>query len=933
MASFDSLRKRNSALERKAALLGKLRSKPPGESAPPSGETLAPLPSTPVSQGTAAPIIEAPLVAMPRPAARLPFSLYSDDVNGPVKVDPAIEALASELRAVARYGDVRVALLWPGSLKALALAHAVATMSCWQEGDKRGIRTLLYPAKSNFVQSLNHLTLERREVGALGSELYEDLSGSKNLRVTVSCRDKDLLLLTLNSVREEGAPVNPTVAELLPHFYSDLQFKSWAPCDGKLLRNLSKRLASRQHAKAVRDGNLSPLEDPKSAPDALFALGWRTAHSDFKPALRRLKADGAPNVILIDATRAVRFSQLTWKADVMAFLDAVHEVWTERPPGICIVTDEPVVRHQLQQEVEKRSKKSSAAVARLKDSGLPTFGIPCSSRGNGLASSKSADVASVAMRKVTLDLTDSEASELISQLHSLRGNAEREEWKEPLAAAAKFLTQLSSLPASIDVLKDWLTRADVPIAVHEKYSWSTHGAKLNGLVRDPEYRDKDKLKRAIEKGDRLWLNYSKGTPFARQLAALVERHTRGKERCVVAFTRPTARTLAERYFETSDVYPDGAGYEVLKDSVRFVLSSRLETELGTRGTETLILAGLNEETLRLLILDNRVSSPTFVLLTRRNAAYLHETLKAIKGLPEFAPLMSRIGPLLAQLDAMPKLQERFQFSKEDFVLPTFSFEQGLSAAALVDEQENDPNALVLHLEGRMVVKRSPSARVHVYDPALAHVDTRGFESKTARSLEAGDRLFIMSGELREMTEHALREAGIPIDSDKRFEVELRRYHGRVLEGIRSFNEASLTDVARRIHAKVMEEAAKPLNFPVVETVRSWLNAERDLESSFSETTAHAPQQEHVFRAFTKALGFLDIEGTYYWKRVIQPLRGTRRYDGRRVSEAYADLLLEPEAAVVHKQMPPEVVSVLFERARENVYVIDRIEHPNRMVEL
>jgi hypothetical protein len=75
------------------------------------------------------------------------------------------------------------------------------------------------------------------------------------------------------------------------------------------------------------------------------------------------------------------------------------------------------------------------------------------------------------------------------------------------------------------------------------------------------------------------------------------------------------------------------------------------------------------------------------------------------------------------------------------------------------------------------------------------------------------------------------------------------------------------------------------------------------------------------------MGMNDMETVYFWKAVIQPLRGTRRADGRRISDAYTDLLLEPESAVVHNRMKPEAVEYLFARAEENVYTIEAIKKP------
>jgi hypothetical protein len=100
-----------------------------------------------------------------------------------------------------------------------------------------------------------------------------------------------------------------------------------------------------------------------------------------------------------------------------------------------------------------------------------------------------------------------------------------------------------------------------------------------------------------------------------------------------------------------------------------------------------------------------------------------------------------------------------------------------------------------------------------------------------------------------------------------------------------------------------------------------------VELNFDELTSHAPRNVDHFKAFAQVMGLTDLDFFYFWKAVIQPLRGTRRADGRRISDAYTDLLLEPESAVVHSRMKPQVVEYLFARAEENVYTIEAIKRP------
>ncbi|MEK8049165.1 hypothetical protein AACH10_02835 [Ideonella sp. DXS22W] len=872
-----------------------------------------------------------PAPAQSNPTAERPlcgrFTLRQAEDEHPVRAGKAVESLAARLLAAGESKRTEFVLLWPGTLRSLSLVHALATMSAWHEGDKRGRRTLVYPAKANFLQGLNHLLVDRVEVGRLAGALYEP-PREVNKNVKVSLPDKDAFMTSLNSVKEpNGAPVHPTVGELLPHFYSDLAFEAWRPCDGDLLRNIKARLGDRDHTRSLNDGAIRRLAAPDAAPDALFALGWRTSPTDVELALRKLKRLGSPDAVLLDLTRGMRRGNPRWKANAVRFLEALDQVWPTEPPGVCIVSDEPHVRSQLLQELNKRSMKGSGTAGRLLKMGLPVVGVPCATTRDGILTNGDAEHLQPDARGLRVAFTDTEASEVIGLFDRLRGALKREEWQQPLAEAAAYLLRLASLPSSTRVLSQWLDQAGVPMAVRDAYTWPTYRAKLSRLAGDPEFPERGRLERLVARADRLWVNYENGTPFARQLADLIEEHTRGTERCCVVFTRPTARVLAERYFETYDGYPEGAGFEVLADCVRFITANTLASELGTRGKETVVFAGLDEESLRLLVTDPRISDPAYVLLTRRNAAYLKSTLKSVASGQDFSSLASRTLPLLAQLPDFPDLDERVLLTREDFVLPTFSFEQALSASIEAHE-DRDPTAWELVLDSGQIVRRSPAAHVYVYDPLLSHTQTRGYKRLDVSDLSEGMRLFVMSGELRELTETALKEAGVPISNDKKFEEALRSYHRRILAATSNPElGGTLTDKARTLRQRMLSQKDSPKALPEEGTVRSWIDVERLLNVDFEHSKPQAPRHEAHFRAFAQALGLSDIEAIYFWKAVIRPLRGVRRADGRRVGDAYADMLLEPESMVVHQRLKPAVVSSLFSRAKENVYAIEAIKKP------
>lgn len=886
----------------------------------------APAAPTPVE---ASPPVHAGAVEPGRPrAASIGFHLYRDFDSAPIKVSTTIEQLAGQLLSIPP-GKVEVAVLWPGSLRSLACAHAVATISRWHTGDKRGVRTLVYPARANIFQDLNRALIDRIALAKLFAELFEPGRGEPpNPRVTVECQEKDSFFTSLRSVRSnDGAELQPAIGEVLPHYFADQNFVAWKSCAGDLLKNLKTRLGDTHRTKALNTGAIAQLSEPGYAPDALFALGWRTSTEDIERALKSLKKLGAPNAIVVDVTLQVRKNNPKWLRSTVKFLEMVAEVWRTARPGICVVTDEPHVRGQLLQELTRRAGKGSEIAAQLNHAGLRLRGLPCATSRQWFMAADATEPLTPQAREILVRFTDSEAAVLISQVDALKtAVASDHSWQDALSDVSRFLSRLASLPSSTRVLVNWLEQAGVPMAVRESYTWPSYRAKLHRLLNAPDFPEKTRLERIMGKCDALWAAYENGTPFARQLADLIEKHTRGTEKCCVVFTKPTAKRLAERYFETYDGYPEGAGFEVLRDCVRMVVSGSLDTELGARGPETLIFAGLDDESIRTLILDDRVSARAHLLLTKRNACYLKSTLRAIDELPEFAAFGTRVKPLLKQLPDFADQGERRPFTREGYVLPTFSFEVGLSAAS-AEGDHHDPDAWELVLDDGRTIARSPTATVYIHDPSFGYTETRGFSGVPVNSLQEGQRLFVMSAELRELTEASLQDAGIDISHDKQFEASIRQYHTRVLRGIAdTLPPGNLSEQARQLRLRILGlPGVKSL--PAESSIKNWLNVSSLAAANFDELTSQAPRQAEHFKAFAKAIGFSDMEAVYFWKAVIQPLRGARRADGRRISDAYSDMLMEPESAVVHKRMKPEVVAYLFSRAEDNVYTIEAIKKP------
>jgi hypothetical protein len=386
-------------------------------------------------------------------------------------------------------------------------------------------------------------------------------------------------------------------------------------------------------------------------------------------------------------------------------------------------------------------------------------------------------------------------------------------------------------------------------------------------------------------------------------------------------TNALYRRLAERFLQNYDQYPDGVAFSSFQERVHFMSAAHLEEHLvGLQGS-TLVFAGLNEDCLRLLLTDDRVPAHSVVLLTQRAGQFLRATLKPIaESFPEFRSYKPRIESILRQLKDLP--EDASVLSTSDYVLPTFRVE--LSSDISMTDHEHDPDSWAIRLESGSTQYRRDTSEVYVYDPASQHASDAGFRTCQVRSLEQGDKLFVMSAELREMVEQVLRDAGVPIQTDKTFETALRSYHdqvqkrfaqrfptGTAQEKVRAMRQAILA-IDSRLEADIAKEQA----------MRHWIDLGNSPNTPFEQLRPQAPLRESAFKAFAQVLGFSPLEAAYQWQRVIMAVRNSRRLDGRHVSDIYAYMLLQPESAMANSSIKRQTLATLFEKARSNVVTVE-----------
>lgn len=866
-----------------------------------------------------------PPAVVPRVQSSI-IALFRDDEVQSSAPSSALLGLADLYLHAAEHRTRHIGLVWPATLKTLTLVHALATLARWQEGDKQGVRGLLFPVKTNVFYPLNHIHFDRAAVLRFANELVEI---KPNRRVKRSLAEKDAYLYSLSEhslPTVEGEPFNPTIGELLPHFLATPDFTEWKPCADRLLALIRAKLVKRAQAKALKELSCAVIGDPRTAPDALFALDGRMTKEELRRAARAVAKLTPPEVVLVSATRAVRYEATGWRGGIARFCMMLEDVFHAKPPGVVIVTDEPHAAYKLKNELWERNDKRELARRWRSPHEFKICGLPSTVASEGLLPAGALETLHPMPREFDVYIVDADVAKVANRLIRIANAAPGgREAAKPLVDAAAYLSHMAALPCGVRHRSEYLAGPDVAERTRVAFDWPTHIGAIHEFDRSVGVgEDRPALMECIEMGSRLFANYQEATPFAHKLADLVANAATGKRRQVaVVFTEALYRRLAERFLTEYDQYPAGATFGIFQERVHLISAAHLDEHLSGLEGSTLVFAGLNEDCLRLLLTDNRVPAHSVILLTQRAGQFLRASLKLIvENFPEFKSFKPRMESILRQLKDLP--DDSSVLSTGDYVLPTFRIE--LSSDVSTDGNGIDPDAWAIRLDNGVTQYRRDSSEVYVYDPASQYSSDRGFRTCQVKSLEVGDKLFVMSAELREMVEQALRDAGVHIQSDKTFEAALRSYHEQVQKRlVERFPDGMLSDKVRALRKEMLTvDSRLEADLPKEQAMRHWIDLGESPNTPFEKLRPQAPLREAIFKAFAQVLGFSSLEAAFQWQRVIMAVRNSRRLDGRHVSDIYAYMLLQPESAMANSNIKRQTLTLLFDKARENVATIESV---------
>lgn len=905
----DRLMDRNAALKRRAEALQQAQAKAKESAKAPASPAPAPAATQMVAPAPAAPA--APKVAAVRMTGEPTLMLTADGRPERLCLVHALHQCVDLYLVAAQTRSRHCVLLWPGNLDSLPLIHAIATWERWTRGYKRGIRAALYPATQASFHGLNHVYVNRSEI-ALVNSMWQEVTAPYQMVPHEKCVDKDMLLFALASQYKDDT-IHPCFNELLPHFLleGDCKAKEIAQRNygEHYLSHVITKLAKLKQKKLMRDGVCKALGPAATAPDAVFGLSYRMTKQQIIDALKALKTLAPLDVVLLDATR-VAFDRVEKAQNRIAtFLRCLHEVFGKDGPGALIVTNDPrqmtYVRAAIAREEVKHGQHYQVQ---------GTVGLRVEQTGNGLCAKGGEPSVTLAPAAITVEITDKEAGKLLNQAFRLSQTPHLPtETITALNNAAQFLRMMANLPTAASLLQERLNEDLADPVQRTRYDWvhvqNALKKTLQGLASEEQRPFFDWLRGAGV----LLQRQEDGTPLARAMAALAQRHAQAGEKVLVLVQSGFYQQLAHRYF-----FGSVAGTEELTERVQFASLAQREEKCKLYVPDRVIACVMAPKLLNSVITTPTLPYAIDFLLTQSAAQATFYALQPVLGFPAFQPYEQRVRAIFDRL-AGAQGAAGAVLPELDYQTPAFTLT--VPASGPPPTGDRGPSDYVkIEIEHGSPVYRGPQSKVYVYDPAATESRSLGFRGVAASDVRAGQHIFLMSEAMRDEAEAVFGAAGVVLDHAGRFEAMLRRYHDEVSAAVAEHFPGTVAHAARRIR----DDMAQRNCAQEVGNVRYWINLKHAKGTAFQDLMPQAPRHHETFRVFMEVLGFDKTEIAAFWDGAVKRVRVTRIADGISIGDHYARALFDPEAAATYDRLPPDVLKRLRAGALDNIYEVTAV---------
>lgn len=817
----------------------------------------------------------------------------------------AREIVDTFLRA-AEDGNVHLCLLWPTRLDSVALLHAMASLERNCVTDLRGLRTVLYPGNNASKAALDGVLVERTRLSELFRSLWDTAGAATRLKCHTESASFVAMLDALNDIHTWYTDVpNPALSEIVPSFIYDEAEDVWRTSVNSPLERSLKKIARTSRRRALRQQLATEWRDPAKAPGALLVVHNRTRKHEWRAALSHpaLRAVCAPELFVLDATSSAERKDFRAVAQIVDFLFCARDTLSASA-GAVILTDDPktffVLRSQLRERqcaVTEHVWAGEAEHPLLSPQPVPDDWTP-EQRSNAM---------------VHVTVVDRDASSLALTFQRLAKAAGNEESAgfQAMMAACHYIVRLSNMPAGYSDLTAASAEGEFGDFASQRNAWSTVEVAIGAALAAGALNERrDSVERALGRARKLIDDWGDATPIAARLFAEVARHAlRSKAGiCLVLPSNDYAR-LAQRYLarklgaQWCEVAPRIEWHTLA--SVRRGLSE-------SQSQRSFVFVGMNREVLKLLLTHPRLPHGSALFVPYQHADAALKTLSGMRTLDAFKAYRGRIGLLIQELEArLKEVPDPVAIER----LGRFSFKFELNGTSQ-SEHAAGQAAYRLELDGGG--RTWATGWLYRYEPD----EDPCFRRIAVQNLQPGDFIFEMSNELRTRVEQSLglSEAGGSLRSPAHTMLTLYRDDVRRRCDALFPSASNRAALARAVHEKMISLNASLAGKCRIERIRYWLHADE------GDSRPHGSREWSLFELFCRALGMSEESSRNYWE-LIHSARLFNQYQGRALAAQYAEILFQPESAIVYRRLPSEVVQALRQEAIRNVVRVERVIPP------
>lgn len=843
-------------------------------------------------------------------------------------ISPDYQRLAGVLASAARDKRIHIVLAWPVSPAVPAFIHAMITLPRYGEGDKKGLRTILWPGKISATSYLDTIYVDVSWLYEMASHWQSLRRQSEEKYVSSVCSEseqKDLLFLAFNDLREDGGNGvqrfrdHPKLSELIPIF--PVGREGWGDFASKFLPRLKKQLP-RSRASSIRS-YCNTLGAPFTAPDAIFRIAPSKSHdeciallnsNEFDPEL-----DGVqPDVALFDLRYTNIQSVSNWRKTFFKLVHHLQKKMPGSPVGVVAVLDNPVYFANLLYFLHHQWKNRLTRYELLTQDAYP------------LVSSKRDGNLGPLPSSVKVQVLDQEASSIIQDISQTANTLGRQvsEISNDLRDLNRSLLWASGLPVGLAAYRHWRETIET-----QSKHWrpdilfrSTRESVERCIEKGQAGPELGRLTSLLQKADRLMQNYEIATPFGtaaqKEITSAFEF---AKSISIDSCPRPLVLIGAGSIEKVSlienillDCKPNG------KHGKRFCEVATLDGLLSMYSQTpcmSLVLLGSPGAIATIFAMRGGIERAS-VLYSVRSASFARDVLEIILSIEKYQPLHSLanslLKPLQQSLEGMRNLNLLETLKSQEVDILSSMWETGLDDSGHFLAGQSHDAAFQIILDGFPAIEFQEGQTVYVRNDELSPP----LRIAAIEELQPGDQLLLISPAMKEKVQAYLHDETLSKQLNETLGDKVRQYHSILKNQVQSkFPQKSMTGKIRAIRKEIQKKSP---DIPVSEgMLHYWLSIESENGSDAADLRSRAARDLKTFLAFTGVLG-LDEQVARFFFSTIRIFRAKKQQGGRSAMSKFYHLLFDPSVEQ-YMDLPEGIADQLRREAMNNLYEVIEVK--------